>query len=909
MKPPPGIPFVITLAMKEALRARGKSDDEVASLTPAQAHEILRKPNGDDLPPHAVASEESDLESEPPPDKPSTSPGVPDRAEAARFLALLDPTATRFTFQTFDDKKDRKNPALVRMLHGTLDECFAELTRLNNLGAGIFITINETDFRGRSTKNIVRVRALFGDADGEEQVEHSTAVIEECDAPPSMIVESGGGQHYYYLGADIPLDQFSPLQKSLAFKLGTDGNVHDLPRVMRLPGTLHLKDPTTPRLVRLLQANGATWQRSDLIAKLGLSATLNRKGEKQPDKIEIADAFKHLDPKQKLGESIERPEYPLLDFKPIKAECGWLRHVHDTGGEDQSEPLWWLALKCGIYLENGKKLIHEFSEKYPRYTREETEAKFEHVCKDQKANDLGWPLCKTICDHGSSQCKTCPHLTAEGSPLHLGLQYQEPSAAPEAEPLVVPRDLWAKFDVPVLPTGLLPEVIEKFTFAQAGLMGCDPAAIAMGALTVCAAVIPDEIKLQVKRYDPKWLESTRLWTGLVGLPSTMKSPAMLRALEPLTAIDKRLTIRFMQEMEAYEKLSAEERKGREKPKHSRLILEDTTPEGAQPVLRDNPNGMLLFRDELAGWFGSMDKYSGHRGAASDRGFWLRAFNGGHYYVDRISRKGNVPNLSVSMLGGIQVEPLRALVAEGVDDGLIQRMFPIMLRPAVLGKDEPIPANQYDELVERLNKMPSRIVQFDEAAQQIRQKLEQKHLDLMAYESVNRKLAAHIGKYNGLFARLCLLWHCIETVDAEEMIATHNIDADTAQRVADFLHGFLLPHAISFYVDVVGLADDHDRLENVAGYILAHKLERITNRDVARGDRSMRKLERQDVESIFNRLDALGWISKVQGRRISDVQWVVNPEVHRRFEEHAKREAERRQRERKAIAIVITQGKE
>jgi hypothetical protein len=43
---PQDIPFVITHAMKEALRARGMSDDEIANLTPQQAHEISHKPNG-----------------------------------------------------------------------------------------------------------------------------------------------------------------------------------------------------------------------------------------------------------------------------------------------------------------------------------------------------------------------------------------------------------------------------------------------------------------------------------------------------------------------------------------------------------------------------------------------------------------------------------------------------------------------------------------------------------------------------------------------------------------------------------------------------------------------------------------------------------------------------------------------
>ena len=79
-----------------------------------------------------------------------------DKAMASTFLSGLDPTATRFTFQTFDDNKDRKSKALARVLHGTLDECFAELTRLNNLGAGIFVTISETNFLGRSAKNIMR---------------------------------------------------------------------------------------------------------------------------------------------------------------------------------------------------------------------------------------------------------------------------------------------------------------------------------------------------------------------------------------------------------------------------------------------------------------------------------------------------------------------------------------------------------------------------------------------------------------------------------------------------------------------------------------------------------------------------------------------------------------------------------
>ena len=52
---------------------------------------------------------------------------------------------------------------------------------------------------------------------------------------------------------------------------------------------------------------------------------------------------------------------------------------------------------------------------------------------------------------------------------------------------------------------------------------------------------------------------------------------------------------------------------------------------------------------------------------------------------------------------------------------------------------------------------------------------------MACEAVNKKLAAHIGKYDGLFARLCLIWHCIEHADRNLI---DQIDEDTARRVEE-----------------------------------------------------------------------------------------------------------------------------
>ncbi len=85
--------------------------------------------------------------------------------------------------------------------------------------------------------------------------------------------------------------------------------------------------------------------------------------------------------------------------------------------------------------------------------------------------------------------------------------------------------------------------------------------------------------------------------------------------------------------------------------------------------------------------------------------------------------------------------------------------------------------------------------------------------------------------------------------------------------------------------MLGLANDHDRLANVADYILAHRLPRITNRDVQRGDRSMRGLKRHETEAIFEQLEALGWVTRTPGPRHTDPpHWVVNPVVHQKFAE-------------------------
>jgi hypothetical protein len=108
--------------------------------------------------------------------------------------------------------------------------------------------------------------------------------------------------------------------------------------------------------------------------------------------------------------------------------------------------------------------------------------------------------------------------------------------------------------------------------------------------------------------------------------------------------------------------------------------------------------------------------------------------------------------------------------------------------------------------------------------------------------------------------------------------------------------------LAFYSGVLGLSDDHNRLASIAGNILTHKLEYVTNRDIQRGDRVMRGLKEHETRPLMEQLAALGWLDRIDPPRPSSPpHWQVNPAVHEKFTDRAVREAERREATGKMIS--------
>ena len=148
-----------------------------------------------------------------------------------------------------------------------------------------------------------------------------------------------------------------------------------------------------------------------------------------------------------------------------------------------------------------------------------------------------------------------------------------------------PVDLWAKFDPPPLPRGLLPKLIEDFAFDQGRLLGADEAGIAIGALVVCGAAIPDRIRLQPKQHDQNWLEEARIWGALIGPVSGMKTPIINTVARRLRAIDTEMARSNQRAMADYNKLSKEEKRQTQVPSAGCLNYPCRTSKSIPPVLK------------------------------------------------------------------------------------------------------------------------------------------------------------------------------------------------------------------------------------------------------------------------------------------------------------------------------------
>ena len=251
---------------------------------------------------------------------------------------------------------------------------------------------------------------------------------------------------------------------------------------------------------------------------------------------------------------------------------------------------------------------------------------------------------------------------------------------------------------------------------------------AMALLTVTAALIGNARRVAPT---PAWEEPAILWTVLVGVPSSGKSPA----LDPLTAIVVAFEADMARDFEqTLHKYTADLEMATQKkeywktqvkdavkafkeapilpidaqeplpPQRPRIMIADTTMEAAADIAAANPKGLVLIRDELGAWWRGFNNYGGD----GERQFWLHAYGARPHTVDRkkLGRPVNIPRLSVSVLGGTQPDVLAQLLA-GEEDGFVARFlfcFPDPVSGFVLS-NHPIDLGGARTALQRLRGLP------------------------------------------------------------------------------------------------------------------------------------------------------------------------------------------------------------
>ena len=259
---------------------------------------------------------------------------------------------------------------------------------------------------------------------------------------------------------------------------------------------------------------------------------------------------------------------------------------------------------------------------------------------------------------------------------------------------------------------LLPEAFGPWIKDISERMQCPPDFPAVGAIVSLAAVVGRKIGIRPKRHDD-WLVISNLWGAAIGRPGIMKTPALDQVLLPLKRLHAEAIEANAQAMAEWvtgetvrkmkrELLSGEIKKNLKAgsdtsgieaelsrlkedcspPADRRYLVNDSTVEKLGEILQGNPNGVLVFRDELTGWLRTLDR-EGHE---NDRAFFLEAWNGdGSYTFDRIGRGTiHIEAVCLSILGGVQPGPLAEYVREASRngsgaDGLLQR-FQLLVWP-------------------------------------------------------------------------------------------------------------------------------------------------------------------------------------------------------------------------------------
>lgn len=175
-------------------------------------------------------------------------------------------------------------------------------------------------------------------------------------------------------------------------------------------------------------------------------------------------------------------------------------------------------------------------------------------------------------------------------------------------------------------------------------------------LTVFAAAMGNTWSV---RFMTGWISRPIIYMVLVGSPSCGKTPPLQQAVAPLLKLDGEYDMIYCKEMETYrqwERMSAKQRERHSLPEAMKMpqrkchVVVDSTVEALIGALRDNPRGVLIYKDEIDSLLSNFNRYNG-----SDEGYFLSLFSGTPFKYSRKSSNEHIflSNPYCSIIGSTQ----------------------------------------------------------------------------------------------------------------------------------------------------------------------------------------------------------------------------------------------------------------
>jgi hypothetical protein len=467
---------------------------------------------------------------------------------------------------------------------------------------------------------------------------------------------------------------------------------------------------------------------------------------------------------------------------------------------------------------------------------------------------------------------------------------------------------------PAMPTDMFGTLWPLIRDLAAGA-GAPAEYVAVSILGVAASLIGAKRSVQPFATSPQWREPCVLWIAPVGDPSSNKSPAIDAATSPLKGMEKELAEQhknglidwhttaerakaeraaWLADVKEATKIGAvtptmpDDAVEPDEPQRPRLMVQDGTPEAVMDILAGNPNGILHLRDELAGWLMSFERYS-----PGGREFWLEAFGGRHFTVDRKSLKAPlfIQFNGVTVLGGIQPEKLSECLLKTADDGLVARFLwawpdPIRYqRPTVVAD-----AASLDRVYRRLlGLQPARdndgstssiVLMLSEAAATIFEEWIRDNDD--AIREAAGLYKGFLGKLRGMVLRLSLVAELIAWA-ASNTSEPATIRPETLVSVLEFIDDYAKASALRVFGDAA-LPLSERNAAALGRHILKAKAQRINLRDVRRSSGIATLKVAAEVDAAAEALAEAGWLRPAPTRAgdrpgQATKDYLVNPAVH------------------------------